>query len=66
VACRRKRERPGRGHVGIDEGLVIKVGTLDEPHAGELGDLRPVTPLRRRQNDRDGLPVPERQFLDDP
>ncbi len=54
----------GGRDVGREEGLLVKLGALDQPDAGQPGDPGALAPLRRAQDDRDLLPVPERQFLD--
>jgi hypothetical protein len=54
----------GGGYVGREECLVVKLGALDQPDAGQPGDPRALAPLRRGQDDRDLLAVPERQLLD--
>lgn len=59
-------ERPGGLHPGIEEGLLIQLRALDELHARQPGDGRPVTAAGGRQDDRDALGVPDGEFPDHP
>ena len=66
VVLAQQGQGAGGRHVGGEEGLVVQLGPLDDPHAGQPGDRRAVAPLRRRHDHRDLLAVPERQLLDHP
>jgi len=59
-------ECPRRLHPGVEEGLLIQFRALDELHARQPGDGRPVTAAGGRQDNRDALAVPDGEFLDHP